>query len=314
MGLADRTPPTAEEYAAYRERFSNWGRWGAEDRLGTLNHITTDVRRRAAGLVQTGRTVSLALHLNVPARSSLPTGFNQTMRVGEASSGDQLDINFHGWSITHLDALCHIFSGPGGALYNGRPSADVTADGARSGDVAAYAGGLVTRGVLYDVPRFRGVSHVTLDTPVHGWDLQDIAAAEGVQPAPGDAVIVRSGANAFYAATPDFGIGDIERMPGGHASMLEFLYETDASVLVWDLLDAGAQPYAGGLPMGGRSVAIPIHEIAIPYMGMPLLDNADLDALAATCEELGRWEFMLVVAPLAVVGGTGSPVNPIAIF
>ena len=166
MGLADRTPPTAEEYAAYRERFSNWGRWGAEDRLGTLNHITTDVRRRAAGLVQTGRTVSLALHLNVPPRSSLPAGFNQTMRVGEASSGDQLDINFHGWSITHLDALCHIFSGPGGALYNGRPSADVTADGARSGDVAAYAGGLVTRGVLYDVPRFRGVSHVTLDTPV----------------------------------------------------------------------------------------------------------------------------------------------------
>ncbi|MBX7110266.1 MAG: cyclase family protein [Dehalococcoidia bacterium] len=314
MSLADRTPPTAEEYASYRERFSNWGRWGADDRLGTLNHITPEVRTRAAGLVRDGRTVSLALNLNGPTRAALPSGFRQTMRVGEASSGDQLDINFHGWSITHLDALCHIFTGPGGALYNGRPASDVTEGGAKSSDVSAYAGGLVTRGVLYDVPRFRGTPHVTLDTPVHGWELVDVAASQGVRPASGDAVVIRSGANAFYAATPDFGMGDIERMPGGHASVLEFLHATDASVLVWDLLDHGGQPYPGGLPMGGRNVAIPIHEIAIPYMGMPLLDNADLDALAATCEELGRWEFMLVVAPLAVVGGTGSPVNPIAIF
>jgi kynurenine formamidase len=314
MPLTRRTPPTAEEFAAYRQRFSNWGRWGAEDRLGTLNHITPDVRLAATQTVRKGRTVSLALPLHGPQRANLDPGFQQTMRIHATGSGDRLDISFHGWSITHLDALCHIFTGPDGQLYNGRPSSDVTEGGALSGDVFAYAGGIVTRGVLYDVPRFRGTPHVTVDEPVHGWELDDVAAAEGVQPRAGDAVIVRSGAGAFYETTPDFGAGAIELMPGGHASLLEFLYETDAALLVWDLLDNGRQDYPGGFNAGGRMISLPIHEIAIPYMGMPLLDNADLDALAATCEELGRWEFMLVVAPLAVQGGTGSPVNPIAIF
>ena len=315
MSLADRTPPTVEEYAAYRQRLSNWGRWGPDDRLGTLNHITHEVRRAAAHLLLDGRTESLALALQGPPRAQLPSGFEQTMRIGESSSSDELRINFHGWSITHLDALCHIFTAPGGQLYNGRPVADVTATGARSGDVSAYANGIVTRGVLYDVPRFRGVPHVTLDAPVHGWELQDIAAAQGVTPRAGDAVVVRSGASAWYAATPDFANGQMDRMPGVHGSALEFLHGTDAALLVWDLLDAAVQDLPAGFHVGGgRAVALPLHEIAIPYLGMPLLDNADLDALAATCAELGRWEFMLVVAPLVVRGGTGSPVNPLAVF
>lgn len=314
MSLADRTPPTAAEYAQYRQRFSNWGRWGADDRLGTLTHITPEVRQAAAHLVRDGRTVSLALPLQGPPRAQLPSGFEQAMRISEISSADELHLNFHGFAITHLDALCHVFTGPHGAMYNGHPASDVTASGARSGDVAAYASGIVTRGVLYDVPRFRGTPHVTIDAPVHGWELQDIAAAQGVQPRPGDAVIVRSGAGAFFTATPDFTWGDMERMPGVHVSAIEFLHETDAALLVWDLLDAGSQGYPGAFQFDGRSVGIPLHEIAIPYLGMPLLDNADLDALAATCAELGRWEFMLTVAPLVVRGGTGSPVNPIALF
>jgi kynurenine formamidase len=315
MPLADRTQPTIEEYAEFPKRFTNWGRWGADDRLGTLYHITPQVRLDAAQLVRDGRTVSLSLPLHGPQRASLQPGFEQKMRIGDTGSSDQLTISFHGWSITHLDALCHIFTAPNGHMYNGRPVADVTEEGALSGDVAAYADGIVTRGVLYDVPRFRGSAHVTIDTPVHGWELQDIAVAENVEPRAGDAVVIRSGANAFYAATPDFGMGDIEGMPGVHASALEFLHGTDAALLVWDLLDHGKQEYPGGFRMGaGRAVSLPIHEIAIPYMGMPLLDNADLDALAAMCTQLGRWEFLLVVAPLRVQGGTGSPVNPVAVF
>ncbi|MSQ36101.1 MAG: cyclase family protein [Dehalococcoidia bacterium] len=315
MSLADRRPPTVNEYAAYRQRFSNWGRWGPDDRLGTLNHITPEVRVAATRLVHEGRAVSLAVPFRGPARAQLSSGFEQTMRIGESSSSDELTINFHGWTVTHLDALCHIFTDAAGQLYNGRPASDVTPDGALSGDVSAYADGIVTRGVLYDVPRFRGTPHVTLADPVHGWELRDIASAQGVEAHAGDAVIVRSGATAWYAATPDFGNGEIGRMPGVHASALEFLHATDAALLAWDLLDAGEQEYPGTLRFGaGRPVAMPIHEIAIPYLGMPLLDNADLDALAATCAELGRWEFLLVVAPLVVRGGTGSPVNPLALF
>jgi kynurenine formamidase len=312
MGLHDRTPPTAEDYARYPERFSNWGRWGPDDQVGTINHITLDVRKAAAALVRDGRAVSLSLTIGDPPRASLRSGFEQEMQIGEAGSGDRLLIRFHGWSITHLDALCHMFTGPGGQLYNGRPSSDVTEGGALSGNVQAFANGIITRGVLYDVLRFRGTPYVTLDTPVHGWELQDIAAAQGITPRAGDAVVIRSGAGAFYAAHPQFGNGMADAMPGVHASAVEFLYETDAALVVWDLLESGST----GIPSRLRDGmdAIPMHEICIPFMGMPMLDNADLEALSATCSELGRYEFMLFVAPLVVKGGTGSPVNPIALF
>lgn len=315
MSLADRTPPTNEEYETYRERFSNWGRWGDDDALGTLNHITDEVRRHALTLPRQGRSLSLSLVISSDPRSRMVSGFEQDMRVGPNSSGDRISINFHGWTVTHLDALCHIFAAPEDALYNGHPSSDVTMDGARSGSVEPYHDGIVTRGVLYDVPRFRGTEFVTIDTPVHGWELQDIAAAQGVEPMPGDAVVVRSGANAFYASRPDFEMGMFNDMPGVHGSAIEFLYDNDAALLVWDLLDAGRQDLGYGLPRpDGAAVRVPIHEIVIPYMGMPLLDNANLDALADACAESGRHEFLLMVAPLRVRGGTGSPVNPIAVL
>ena len=155
------------------------------------------------------------------------------------------------------------------------------------------------------MPRHRGVDHVTLELPVHGWELQDIAAAQGVAAQPGDAVLVRMGATAFWAANPDF--AQPWAGPGLHGSALEFLYETNAALLGWDLMEAAGQEEYG-------APSLPIHSIAIPYMGLPLLDNAIFDELAAACAELSRWEFLLVVAPLVVTGGTGSPVNPIAIF
>ena len=315
MSLADRTPPTHEEYESYRERFSNWGRWGNDDRLGTLNHITPEVRRHALTLPREGRSISLSLVISTDPRSSMVSGFEQEMRVGPSSSGDRISINFHGWTVTHLDALCHIFAAPENALYNGRPASDVTSEGAGSGSVEPYHDGIVTRGVLYDVPRHRGTDFVTIDAPVHGWELADIAAAQGVEPMPGDAVIVRSGANAFYASRPEFEMGMFNEMPGVHATAIEFLYDHDAALLVWDLLDAGQQDLGYGLPRpDGDAVKVPIHEIVIPYMGMPLLDNANLDDLADACAESGRYEFLLMVAPLRVRGGTGSPVNPIAVI
>jgi kynurenine formamidase len=315
MSLADRTPPTDEEYEAYRERFNNWGRWGVDDALGTLNHITPEVRRHALTLPQQGRTISLSLAISGDARSSMASGFEQEMRVSPMGSGDRISVNFHGWTVTHLDALCHIFTEPGGQIYNDRPSSDVTLDGAASGSVEPYQDGIVTRGVLYDVPRHRGVDFVTIEEPVHGWELADIAKAQGVDPRPGDAVVVRSGANAFYASRPDFAMGMFDEMPGVHGSALEFLYEQDAALLVWDLLDAGRQGYGHGLAgPDGATISIPIHEIAIPQMGMPLVDNANLDDLADACAEAGRAEFLLMVAPLRVRGGTGSPVNPIAVI
>jgi kynurenine formamidase len=206
---------------------------------------------------------------------------------------------------THIDALCHIFTGEGGQIFNGRPASLVTDEGAKSNSVDFWRDGIVTRGVLYDIPRMRGTAHVTLDRPVQGWDLEDFAKEHGIEPRAGDAVLVRSGHDPFWAANPDFLFAFPPNTPGVGASVLEFLHAHDAALLGWDLQEAADQ----NLP--GR---IPIHEVAIPHMGMPLLDNANFERLAETCAELDRYEFMLTIAPLIVVGGTGSPVNPIATF
>ena len=307
MSLHDRTPPTVEEYRAYQERFSNWGRWGAGDQLGTLNFVTDDVRRAAAALVREGRSVSLARPLataQVLSGHRNPTPADHRMNVGGMGCGDYVGVSYHGFANTHIDALCHIFT-EDGYIYNGRPKSDVTEAGATANAVDAWRNGIVTRGVLYDVPRHRGVDYVPLDAPVHGWELEDVAQAQGVTPRAGDAVLVRAGAKAFWAANPQH--EPVWAAAGVHASALEFLYEHDAALMGWDLMEAAGQE-AYGAP------ALPIHSVAIPYMGLPLLDNADFEALAAACAELGRWEFQLVIAPLVVIGGTGSPANPIAVF
>ena len=223
---------------------------------------------------------------------------------GDFGCSDYIGVSYHGFANTHIDGLCHIFT-TDGQMYNGRPKSDVMPDGARNNSVEHWRSGIVTRGVLYDVVRHRGVPHVTFEQPVHGAELEAIAAAEGVTPQAGDAVIVRMGAAAFWSANPDF--QPVHAAPGLHASALEFLYDNSASLLGWDLMEAPGQD-AYGAP------SLPIHSIAIPYMGLPLLDNADLEDLAAACAAENRWEFMLTIAPLVVIGGTGSPVNPIALF
>ncbi len=307
MSLADRTPPTPGEYNAYKERFSNWGRWGADDQLGTLNHITPETRLAASALVRDGRTVSCARPIATAAVMSGPrnmTPADHRMNVGAGGCGDYIGVSYHGFINTHIDALCHIFTADK-QLYNGRPASDVTEDGAKNNSIEHWRNGIVTRGILYDVPRHRKTDHVTFDAPVHGWELQDIAAAERVTPQSGDAVLVRMGATAFWVAHPDF--EPPWHAPGLHASALEFLYDTNAALLGWDLMEAAGQEEYG-------APSLPIHSIAIPYMGLPLLDNATFNELAAACAELGRWEFLLVIAPLVVNGGTGSPVNPIAIL
>ncbi len=309
MTLATRTPPTPEEYLAYKERFNNWGRWGEDDQLGTLNHITPDGRRAAAALVREGRSVScanpIATRAVVPDERRNGRPADHQMSVSPWSSGDYIGVSYHGFVNTHIDALCHIFTGEGGQIFNGRPASLVTDEGAKSNSVDFWRDGIVTRGVLYDIPRMRGIPHVALDAPVQAWDLEDFAQQHGIEPRAGDAVLIRSGHDPFWLANPSHQFAFPPNTPGVGASVLEFLHAHDAALLGWDLQEAADQ----GLP--GR---IPIHEVAIPHMGLPLLDNANFERLSETCAALGRYEFLLTVAPLIVVGGTGSPVNPIATF
>jgi kynurenine formamidase len=313
MGLTDRTPPSASDYAAYRTRFCNWGRWGADDELGTFNLITPEVRRAAAGLVKQGRVVSMTRPIDTKAGPANP--YPSHHFIAMPSSGGMLDyigMFIHGFTQTHIDALCHV-STEDGKAWNGKPLAGGLPL-EHSGTIDFLRDGTVTRGVLYDVPRHRGTDFVGPGEPVHGWELLDTAESQGVEPRAGDAVVIRSGHAPFWAAEgrpPGFA-----SVAGVHASCIEFLYETDASMLIWDMQDAPIvdQGFPNPTPYQQVPVSMHVHHIVLPYMGMPIVDNAELEQLAATCAENGTWEFELVVAPLNVPGGTGSPVNPLAVL
>ena len=313
MGLADRKPPTQVEYDGWRERFSNWGRWGAGDELGTVNHVTPEVRRAAAKLVRAGRSVSLARPIDTHAGPRNPFPAHHLIPAGRSGGIiDYVGMFIHGFAQTHIDALSHIPTADGSAFYNGRPrSAETMLPRGPTSGVDFWCDGIATRGVLYDIPRLRGAPYVRPGEPVHAWDLADAAARQGVEPRPGDAVIIRSGLDPYLAEHPE-GAG-FASPAGVHASALEFLWEHDASLLVWDMLEA---PTADQGLVNPIDIPTPVHIhcVAIPYMGLPLLDNARLEPLAAACAEERRWEFLLVVAPLVIPGGTGSPVNPIAVL
>jgi kynurenine formamidase len=222
-------------------------------------------------------------------------------------AADYYGISYHGVASTHIDALCHTWDEQ--AMWNGRdPAREITFDGATFGSIEHWSEGIVTRGVLLDVPRHRGVSFVDDDAPIHGWELEDILVERGITLEPGDAVCVYAGREAWQARDPSRPYsrpvaGKLERA-GLHVSCLPFLRDHDVSVLVWDMLDY--HPIGYNIPWS-------VHAALFAY-GVALVDNALLEPLAQACQEEGRDEFMLVVAPLKVIGGTGSPANPLALF
>jgi|TARA_B110000263_G_scaffold32256_1_gene24486 hypothetical protein len=301
--------PTEEEVRAYFETCSNWGRWGPDDNAGTINLITQSKRLEAASLVQTGKTVSCSYPLNPRGGPGNLNPFQHFMRFTEQVSVDYIGLIFHGYTTTHIDALCHIFWE--GKMWNGKPASEVTSIGSKSGSVDAWSQGIVTRGVLLDIPRLRGVDYVSVDEPIRGFELEEAAKSEGVELRPGDAILVRGNRIGYLENNPD-AVPGVPPSPGLQVDCIPVLKQHDASILVWDMLDHRPTPYSmfEVPPAPGG----PLHILSIVYMGLPLLDNAFLNPLAEACAERNCWEFMFTVNPLNIRGGTGSPVNPIAIL
>lgn len=293
-----------------RER-NNWGRWGERDEVGAVNLITDQKRLTAASSVRAGVAVSLSRpfptrpHADNPQPASHYTT-RTTKGVGGAA-GDYYGIEYHGITSTHVDALCHVWDEAG--MWQGRdPDVELTSRGSRWGSVDKWHRGIVTRGVLLDVPAFRREPYVTHERPVHGEELEAVATAQGVVIEPGDALVVYSGRDRWDDEHPAWGTELTESgeqwRPGLHASCLAFLRDTDCAALAWDMLDHA--PNDWGIPWT-------VHGAIFAY-GIAMVDNCDLAPLARACAQLGRYEFMFVVSPLVVHGGTGSPVNPLAIL
>jgi kynurenine formamidase len=217
---------------------------------------------------------------------------------------DHLSFVFHGFTATHVDALCHVWDEQG--LWNGRkPEESIAPEGVSFGGIEAWRDGITTRGVLLDIPRYRGEPYVTIERPVHGADLEAVAKAQGVAVEPGDALVLYGGREKFESANPDWRWEGLESArPGFDASCLAFIRDHDVAVVAWDMLDSAPNPY--GIPWA-------VHGAIFAY-GIALVDNALVEPLADACAEEGRYEFMFTFAPIPIVGGTGSPVNPIALF
>jgi len=301
--------PTQAQVDEWLLNLSNWGRWGKDDQKGAVNLITPEKRVEAARLVRSGRIVSLARPLaTAPAPENRQPVEHRLKYFYIGHFGvavDYIGIHFHGIANTHLDALSHCWGAKG--LFNARdPEKELDSKGARWGGVEAWGDGIVTRGVLLDIPKLRGKPFVEHAEPVHGWDLEAALHAQRVELQPGDAVCVYSGREAWAAkhgqgwgaAAPQ---GDV---PGLHASCLKFFRDHDVAVLVWDMMD---------MMPSGYSLPVPVHGAIFAY-GMAFVDNALLEPLAAACAQEGRYEFNFSVAPLKLIGGTGGPINPLAQF
>ena len=298
-----REPITVAQFDQWMEELSNWGRWGDDDELGAANLMTDEKRREAASLVQTGTTVSLAHDMltEEAADASEPYRLQMTVNPEGQNSGDRIEIYFHGVTFSHLDALCHVFYKD--KIFNGADFRDVVKDdGCTRMDTTAMKNGLVTRGILVDMPRLKGVPYLEPGTKLYREDIEAWEAHAGVTLGSGDALLLRTGRWGSRMA-----LGPGQAMSGWDASVMPFLAERDIALLGADSVHEAPDSVPG---LGFN----PIHRFAIVSRGMNLLDNLDLDAAAETAAALNRWEFMLVVAPLRVPGGTGSPVNPIAIF
>ncbi|AGC44862.1 cyclase [Myxococcus stipitatus DSM 14675] len=299
---------TPESIQAWKKQHRNWGRWGAEDQLGAANLISPAKRREAAKLVREGVSVSLAHTLETHKAPDVPSPLvHEMIEHGEAPTStyaaDRLDLGYHGWSHTHLDALCHVFDE--GKTYNGHAQGKVDSKGCSVLSVHAMRDGLVTRGVFIDMAAFKGLPYLEPGTPIHASDLEAWERKTKVKVTSGDAVIVRTGRWARRAAVGPWDVS--AHSPGLHASSVEWFAARGVAVVATDVgLDV--------MPSGVEAYVMPVHLLLISSLGVHVIDNADLEALAKASAARGRYDFLLSVAPLAVEGGTGSPVNPIATF
>ncbi|HXB36267.1 MAG TPA: cyclase family protein [Acidimicrobiales bacterium] len=300
-----RDPMATADVQALHAGLSNWGRWGPDDQLGALNLIAPEVTAAAAATVRTGRTVSCARPLNTEAAADNPAPVAHHM-IGTATEGwgaDYFAVAPHGFATSHIDALCHIFYE--GKLFNGYDTGTVTAHGATRLGIHHLQDGIVTRGVLLDIPAVRGVDALEPGEAIFPEDLEAAEERAGVRVRPGDALLVRTGRWVWRATHGPWNIA--AQAAGLDAACLPWLRERDVATL-------GSDAVSDVMPSRVEGVGMPIHEIAIVALGLHLMDNLDLDALAAACADEGRWGFLFVVAPLVLRRGTASPVNPIAVF
>ena len=302
LGQETRSPRNAEEFDALFKQVSNWGRWGKDDQLGSINLVTPAKRRQALALAKTGESVSLARNPMTERAEDNASPFEHTMLRG--NNMDRYAVSYHGYAHSHIDALCHFLYKD--QTYNGYARADVNTDkGCAKLGIENLKNGVITRGVLVDIPRLRKVPYLEPGTPIYADDLEAWEKMAHVTIAAGDAVLVRTGR---WARRDKLGPWNVAQNAAGlHASVAPWFKARGVAIV-------GSDVGEDVTPSRVEGVALPVHTLFITAMGMNLLDNQDLEAVAEAAARLNRWEFMLTIAPVPVTGGTGFPLNALATF
>jgi len=303
-----------EDFRAIGRRVSNWGRWGDEDERGTLNLVTPEHVVAAAGLVRTGATFALGIPFAAdgPQDGRVRTNPLRLMReTGHAAQGHPGAFRYADdyvvmalQAASQWDALAHVHYD--GRLYNGFPASGITPRGAERCSVDKLSPGVVGRGVLLDVARWRGVDWLPLGAVIGPDDLEAVLAMQGTEVREGDILLVRTGWRLKFVTDRDqrgFKAGE----PGLSIACAEWLHARGVAALGSDNFAVEVVP--GEYP----DEYLPFHMVALRDMGMPLAEILDLEGLAAACAADGRYECLFVGSPLCFPGGVGSPVNPVAV-
>jgi kynurenine formamidase len=309
------TEDLAREIAALADRVRNWGRWGPDDEIGTLNFITPAKRAAAAQLVRKGITFSLQIPMNNkgpmagpirvnPVHTMVATGCDHVQAVPMAAGARYTDDTMFLYlqSGTEWDGLAHVFYD--GKLYNGFDATTVDSNGAHKAGIDKTCSSYVSRGVLLDVAHFHHVDCLDPTHRIDGDELDAVAAAQGVRIESGDILLVRTGVLAHYAQT-----GRWDRYHGSHPGLHHraavWLHDHEIAAIASDNGSVEGIDKSAGL-------AVPLHQLALRDMGLPLGETFNLEALAADCADDGVYECFLVAPALHITGAVGSPVNPLA--
>ncbi len=305
---------TTARFISLMSSCSNWNRWGADDQMGAVNLITPAKRKKAVALVREGVSFSMARDAETkPAVDNNAPIIRKTIRAGKGQvpnkfktggTADTFFIQYHGYAHTHMDTLCHFLYDQ--KMYNGYSQDNVTEeDGALKNSILNYKNGIMTRGVLMDMARYKGVDWLEPGTAITPDDLEGWEKQARVKVQPGDVMLVRTGR---WARRDKLGAWPINQgLAGLHMECAEWMHKRDVSII-------GGDDAQDVLPSRVTGISQPIHILSIVAMGMPIFDNLDLELIGREAEKRKRWEFLVTAAPAAVPGATGSVLNPIATF
>jgi kynurenine formamidase len=303
-------PQTVAEYEKIFNEIKNWGRWGKDDQFGTMNLVTDAKRKEASKLVKMGLVVSMAHTVETQKTADMDTPFEL------GGGGSHFSYGFHSTTQSHLDAICQFDYK--GQLYNGFDIKEVKPNtGCKVEDVDHLKTGLITRGILMDIPRLKGLKYLEPGTPVYPEDFEAWEKKTGIKVGPGDAVFLRTGRWSrraekgpwqLYPAPP--GQGEA----GYHTLCAPWFKKRDVAIVGADVSNDVTPHIDVTAEVLAVTRGMPVHSLVIAALGGIIVDALDLEQLSETAARLNRWEFMVVGAPPRVTGATGSLINPVAIF